>query len=255
MLPLARPEIKPGQRDIAPCHISACCRHIPCNKAEHKALENPSPSAHWKERGIDDAMHLLARLLACMIGSCGTAELLGYFLHRLLHTGWIGFLSKSHMDHHMRLYGPLQRQRAPVYHDATDDRLSLGNVGLEWLGPGALLIGAMWLALRLLRVSWPYQLLFIGTVLAWSFIVFSYLHDRLHIENFWMEKNRLARRWFLGARRLHDIHHRTLNDKGMMDRNFGIGFYVFDRLFGTIARQQAPFNREGFEAAKERFLR
>src|SRR6476660_2187751 len=53
-----------------------------------------------------------------------------------------------------------------------------------------------------------------------------YLHDRMHIHGFWMEKNPLLRRWFLSAHKRHDIHHWALNDAGYMDRNFGIGFLV-----------------------------
>jgi len=39
------------------------------------------------------------------------SELLGYWLHRLLHSGRIPFLSLNHMKHHLLLYGPLQKQR------------------------------------------------------------------------------------------------------------------------------------------------
>jgi putative SOS response-associated peptidase YedK len=33
---------------------------------------------------------------------------------------------------------------------------------------------------------------------------------------------------------MHDIHHHALNNDGLMDKNFGIGFFAFDRLFGTL---------------------
>src|SRR5215467_9888067 len=78
--------------------------------------------------------------LAWLAGSVFVSELLGYLLHRLLHSGKIGFLSRSHMRHHLVLYGPLQPQRSREYLDATDERTSLGNIGIEWLVPGALLI-------------------------------------------------------------------------------------------------------------------
>lgn len=32
-----------------------------------------------------------------LAGSCILAELLGYWLHRVLHSGMIGFLSRNHM--------------------------------------------------------------------------------------------------------------------------------------------------------------
>jgi sterol desaturase/sphingolipid hydroxylase (fatty acid hydroxylase superfamily) len=83
--------------------------------------------------------------------------------------------------------------------------------------------------------------------------MFSYLHDRLHVKNFWMERNPVLKPWFRGARRLHDIHHRVLNDRGLMDKNFGIGFFLFDRLFGTFSPEQPPFNHRGYEVAKKKF--
>src|SRR6266481_6850999 len=74
------------------------------------------------------------------IGSCLMAEMLGYWLHRLLHSGLIGVLSRNHMKHHMLLYAPLQKQRTPEYQDATEERVSLGNVGMEWVVPATLMI-------------------------------------------------------------------------------------------------------------------
>jgi sterol desaturase/sphingolipid hydroxylase (fatty acid hydroxylase superfamily) len=73
------------------------------------------------------------------------------------------------------------------------------------------------------------------------------------LKGFWMEKNRWLKRWFISARKLHDIHHRVLNDSGLMDKNFGIGFFVFDRVFGTLSPKQVPFNHRGYAAARERF--
>ena len=59
--------------------------------------------------------------------------------------------------------------------------------------------------------------------------------------------------WFCWARNLHDIHHRALNNQGLMDKNFGIGFAFFDWLFGTMAPIQPPFNHAGLAAARQRF--
>ena len=60
-------------------------------------------------------------LLSWATGSAVSAELLGYLLHRLLHSGWIAFLSRNHMRHHLVIYGPLQEQRSQTYLDATDN--------------------------------------------------------------------------------------------------------------------------------------
>jgi sterol desaturase/sphingolipid hydroxylase (fatty acid hydroxylase superfamily) len=192
--------------------------------------------------------------LAWLLGSIFVSELFGYLLHRLLHSGRIGFLSRSHMRHHLVLYGPLEAQRpGPDYHDSTSDAIALGNVGLEWLIPGALLLATSILILNWLRITFFHQALFVGGTLTWSFLMFSYLHDRMHMAGFWMERNRWLNKWFLAARDAHDIHHWALNDKGLMDKNFGIAFYLFDRLFGTLAKDWPAFNQRGYASALERF--
>ena len=199
-------------------------------------------------------MHEMTHIAIWVVASGMVAELLGYLLHRLLHSGWIRWLSASHMKHHMLLYGPLQKQRpSEDYIDATVDRLAIGNIGVEWLAPTAALLVIAGAILWAFKVTFLHQVIFFATVVGWSFVMFSYLHDRMHIKNFWMERNPLLKAWFRRSRRLHDIHHRMLNDAGLMDRNFGIGFFLFDRLFGTLSPQQESFNQYGYAAAKERF--
>jgi len=199
-------------------------------------------------------MHGLIHLAVCVGASTIAAEFLGYLLHRLMHNGWIPWLSASHMKHHMVLYGPLQKQRpSEQYLDATTGEVAIGNIGLEWIVPSGVILVIAVAALRLLSVSLTDQVLSIGTILVWSFLMFSYLHDRMHIKGFWMGRAPLLSRWFLQARRLHDIHHHVLNNAGLMDKNFGIAFFVFDRLFGTLAHETSPFNRRGYAVAQERF--
>ena len=205
-------------------------------------------------RGTHDSrLRFTISIVTWSLGSCISAELLGYWLHRLLHSGAIRFLSRNHMKHHLVLYGPLQKQRSATYYDATENRPSLGNIGLEWLIPAALIIAVMLVSFYLLHVTPGHQLLCLGITLSWSSLMFSYLHDVMHVEGLWLEKNRFLKRWFLSARRLHDIHHRVLNDEGLMNKNFGIGLFLFDRLFGTICLQQTPFNHRGYKMAKEKF--
>ena len=135
-------------------------------------------------------MSEMARSAVWVVGSGIVAELLGYLLHRLLHSGWIRWLSASHMKHHMVLYGPLQKQRpSEHYMDATTDRLSIGNIGIEWLAPTAILLILAETTFWALGVRFIHQAVFVATVLAWSFVMFSYLHDRMHVKNFWMERN------------------------------------------------------------------
>ena len=83
--------------------------------------------------------------------------------------------------------------------------------------------------------------------------MFSYLHDRMHLSDLWMARNPLLRFWFPPARRQHDLHHHAVDDSGRMDTNFGIGFFRFDRIFRSIAKQDRPFNRAGFAAVRLRY--
>lgn len=192
-------------------------------------------------------------IVTWFVASCVSAELLGYGLHRLLHSGLIGFLSRNHMKHHMVLYGPLQEQRSKQYHDATDDSVSLGNIGVEWLTPAAVLIVCALGLFHLFHVRPLHQLIYFGTTLIWSFLMFSYVHDIQHIEGFWMERHWLLKHWFVAARRLHEVHHQVINDKGLMDKNFGIALFFFDRLFGTLSAGEPAFNYDGYLVAQKRF--
>jgi sterol desaturase/sphingolipid hydroxylase (fatty acid hydroxylase superfamily) len=192
-------------------------------------------------------------IVATLVDSVVVAEFVGYWLHRLLHCGRIPALSRGHLIHHFLIYGPRQPMRAEDYHDATDNRFSVGNVGIEWLVPSAIILLFSWGVMALLGVPHVYQVLALCILLAWPILMFSYLHDRMHIENFWMTRVPLLKTWFLKARRMHDIHHRSVDSKGFMDANFGIGFYFFDRFFRTLAKRHRPFNWTGYQAAIERY--
>jgi hypothetical protein len=90
-------------------------------------------------------------------------------------------------------------------------------------------------------------------LLGWPIPVFSYLHDRMALRNFWMTRVPLLRSWFLRARRLHDIDHRSVNSKGFMNTDFGIGFTFFGRFFRTMAKSHPWFHGEGYQAAIGRY--
>jgi sterol desaturase/sphingolipid hydroxylase (fatty acid hydroxylase superfamily) len=200
-------------------------------------------------------VHIAARVLMTLLFSVLIAELAGYWLHRLLHSDKIRFLSRGHLIHHFLIYGPRQPMRSKGgYRDATDSRFSIGNIGLEWLAPSAIVLVICWLVMIWFHVPRGYQILAVCCLLAWPIFMFSYLHDRMHEEKYWMTRIPLLKTWFSKARRLHDIHHRSLDSEGRMDSNFGIGFYWFDRLFGTIAGRHRPFNWSGYEIAKHRYL-
>jgi len=188
-----------------------------------------------------------------LAGSILFAEFVGYLLHRLLHSDRFPSLSRAHLIHHFEMYGPTQPMRAENYKDATDGRASLGNIGMEWIAPIALVLALSWMTMSLLDVPRVYQAVALATMVAWPVFMFSYLHDRMHLQNFWMERTPILKIWFLRARRLHDIHHHSLDADGHMDRNFGIGFFLFDRLFRTIARRHCPLNLHGYRAAARRY--
>jgi sterol desaturase/sphingolipid hydroxylase (fatty acid hydroxylase superfamily) len=199
-------------------------------------------------------MHNVLSTVACLSASIVVSEFLGYLIHRLLHSGRIQCLSRAHMRHHLVLYGPLQSQRPGTeYRDATTGAASLGNIGLEWLIPSAILLAIVAGVLHYLQVRRFQQLVTIGGSLAWSFLMFSYVHDRMHVAGSWMERNRCLKKWFMDARDSHDTHHWTLNDEGFMDKNFGIAFFFFDRLFGTMAKERPAFNQRGYLRALMRF--
>jgi sterol desaturase/sphingolipid hydroxylase (fatty acid hydroxylase superfamily) len=186
-------------------------------------------------------------VVATLVDSVVVAEFAGYWLHRLLHSDKFPALSRGHLIHHFFVYGPRQPMRAGRYHDATDNR------GIEWLAPSAIILLFCWGVMALLGVPPVYQVLALCNLLGWPILMFSYLHDRMHIENFWMTRVPLLRSWFLHARRLHDIHHRSVNGAGLMDTNFGIGFYFFDRFFRTMAKRHYPFNWQGYDTALGRY--
>ncbi len=194
----------------------------------------------------------LIGVLITVSASVAVSELAGYALHRLMHSERFPGLSRAHMIHHLYLYGPNQAMRTPEYKNATNGRFSLGNIGMEWLLPSAAILALSWLFLWGFGVSSGYQLLVMSTLLGWPLFMFSYLHDRMHLENFWMERTPILNIWFKKARRLHDVHHRSLNDEGRMNRNFGIGLFFFDRVFGTLAKRHCRLNWKGYRAAKSR---
>jgi sterol desaturase/sphingolipid hydroxylase (fatty acid hydroxylase superfamily) len=180
------------------------------------------------------------------------AELAGYVLHRVMHNERFRTLSKAHMIHHIELYAPDQSMRSAEYKDATDGRASLGNIGMEWVLPSASILCVCWGVMWGLHIAWRYELVVLATLLAWPILMFSYLHDRMHLEKFWMARMPLLKIWFTKARRLHDIHHRSMNDDGRMNSNFGIGFFFFDRVFGTMANRHRQLNRTGYQKAINR---
>ncbi|MDE1975878.1 MAG: hypothetical protein KGI84_01305, partial [Elusimicrobia bacterium] len=66
------------------------------------------------------------KTLGFFVGACLTAEFVGYWLHILLHSDKIKFLSRSHMIHHLISYPPDTPMRpSEEYMLSTQGRASL----------------------------------------------------------------------------------------------------------------------------------
>lgn len=91
-----------------------------------------------------------AGVLESVICSCLVAELVGYRLHRVLHSDTLLLVSSRHLVRHLLMYGPQQPISAGRCRSTTDGRLSFGDIDLT-LGTRHGLAGQKGLAIRLLR--------------------------------------------------------------------------------------------------------
>lgn len=199
-------------------------------------------------------MTILVFLLTAVCGVI-LAEFAGYWIHILLHSNKIEFLSISHMQHHLREYHPSKPIRLDgVYLSCGAKRANIAGIGMEWIVPIGLLVAAIHGTFFALSVPLAHQLVFTAAALAWSWFLFGYMHDAMHYKFFWMQKGpAFIQRWYAFIRRNHDIHHYTFSDEGVMTANFGICFFFFDRLFGTWAEKQSKLNRTGLANAEKRY--
>src|SRR5260370_31232590 len=123
-------------------------------------------------------------IVATLVDSVVVAEFAGYWLHRLLHSDKFPALSRGHLIHHFLVYGPRQPMRAGEYHDATDSRFSVGNVGIEWLLPSAIVLLFCLAVMALLRVPPVYPVLPLFTLLRLPILTVSYFHHSMHTQDF-----------------------------------------------------------------------
>lgn len=193
-------------------------------------------------------------LSAAAVSACLFTEVTGYCLHILLHSERISWLSRDHMIHHLKVYGPRRSLRQPgPYKDSTAGRTALAGVGLEWILPiGLILLGAL-AAFRALHVPALHQAVFSVTALAWGKFMFGTMHDSMHVEGWWMAEAPVIGGWYRKIRRLHDIHHLEFSDDGKLNYNFGICVYLLDRLLGSHADKAHPFSEQGYQAALRRY--
>ena len=198
-------------------------------------------------------MNLLLPIIVSIFLGFIYAEIAGYFIHIVLHSNRIRYLSTSHMIHHLRLYGPKSPQILKGYKEAAVSRTNVLGIGMEWLFPTIGIISFTYLVGWLLNIPFLFITIFMVSALVWSGFLFFYMHDAMHIEGFWMEKNRLLKKWFLSLRHLHVIHHLNLTDDGRMNTNYGICFFVMDKIFKTFKKEPSKFNDKGFTAAEKTY--
>lgn len=197
---------------------------------------------------------IIVKALLTLASAWLYTEFAGYWLHKLLHSEKIEFLSRNHMLHHLVVYPPDKPQRPDeAYRSSTYGRAALLGIGMEWIGPILLILGTALAIMTWAGAAVSYLLLFAAASSLWGWVMFAYVHDGMHSKGFWLGKVPAIKGWFLGARRLHDIHHMDLVDDGRETLNFGICFFFFDRLFGTYRNEFARFNRKGYEAALRRY--
>ena len=195
------------------------------------------------------------RVAAIIIGSWLLVEFYGYCLHVLLHSDRLRWLSQRHMAHHLHLdgYPPGRRMRSNQYRHVSDNYFRIAGVGLEWLAPAIILIAVTALGEWAIGLTWLEILASEIILISYSIFLFGYLHDQMHVKNNWLLRSTFFRRWFLKARRNHDIHHNHITDQGLMGKNFGIAFPLYDHLFGTYHHRLEGLNKYGVEAAYDRY--
>lgn len=181
-------------------------------------------------------------------------EIFGYWIHRLLHSGEVDFLSRTHMYHHIADYGPQMKQRpTKEYINTYINRFTFLGIGLEWWIPVSITIGVLILIQTLLGIPAHLQAIFISTALGWGYLQLGLIHETFHVKNHWLAHHPWTKKYYRKLRKLHDIHHLDVNDDGKMRYNFGITTYWVDILFGTYKTHTEKLNFKGIEKLKTNY--
>lgn len=144
-------------------------------------------------------------------------SLIGWFVHWVLHQRWSGPLYRAHMNHHIFQYPPDDLVSGVYRTSGTADSTLIFT-------PAVTL--AFFLYAAVLYALGTDAYVIGGTAL--ETLALGILHDSLHT-GFHVKKSVWAR-WeiFAPLRDLHFVHHKRTN------RNFGILFFGWDRLFRTF---------------------
>lgn len=140
---------------------------------------------------------------------------IGYWLHRILHTRYIKFWSDPHrIDHHGKLY-PVHSLRRNTYEPLPGLK---GNTIPFLLLSIPIICGVFYI--------FP---LLVSSVIAIYLAIIGYcsskLHDVFHLNSHPFKK---IFPFYQTLEKLHDIHHLR------PDKNFGIVFFEWDWVFGTL---------------------
>jgi sterol desaturase/sphingolipid hydroxylase (fatty acid hydroxylase superfamily) len=168
------------------------------------------------------------------------AELYGYWVHTLLHSDKIRWLSSRHMEHHLVHYAPGKKQRptteyiSPMEYSGDNKGIYVFGIGLEFVIPSLLLLVftaivqyyVFYLSLISILVS-------SGIMILYALFMFGYLHDSMHIKGHWLYRVPLLKGHFKNIRKLHDIHHHAILSSGLLRYNMGITSHIFDKVFRT----------------------
>jgi sterol desaturase/sphingolipid hydroxylase (fatty acid hydroxylase superfamily) len=179
-----------------------------------------------------------------------SSEGVGYFLHRLLHNPRMGFLSKNHMTHHLLSYGSLMQQADYVYHLQINESKSLVSVQLEFTAILLTLSVAIGTFIYFSDYA-MFILIFIAVFIIWTEVAFVMMHTKMHFSNFWMVKNSITNKWFMRVRNQHVIHHCNIDDSGRLNTNYGICFFLYDKIFGTYEPKNCEVNERNYEITKQ----
>lgn len=143
--------------------------------------------------------------------------LFGYLGHRFIHTKQAKKFNRSHMTHHVKLYPPTDyfsdRYRSAEKDDTFRTFLLLS-------GP-LLLVPVVCCYFHLLTV---FQGILVTSAAVLFGLAHDYLHDSFHIRGHWL--NNFV--WFRAMNARHYQHHVD------MKTNYGIFFFLWDRIFGTL---------------------
>lgn len=149
-------------------------------------------------------------LLLLIIATYFVGNLIGYGVHRALHSPRMGRAHADHYYHHWVLYPPddfLSKEYREPPKEAEQAKYYLLAVGVLFLP--LLYFG-----------TWAYVIAFVEAALVLQ--LNAYVHDSIHVDGHWLERFGVFRR----LRAIHFEHH-------LQDVNYGIFDFTWDLIFRT----------------------